>query len=66
MLRFNAYGTAMLHVCLQVAKSLHADDKVNIEVAVLREAFARLQNTKKVCAWLGWLGWMGGLLRRTR
>ncbi|GFH06156.1 BRO1 domain-containing protein [Haematococcus lacustris] len=31
----------------QVAKGMHAEDKVNLEVAVLREAFQRLQAAKK-------------------
>jgi hypothetical protein len=53
----------LLIICLcccwllhQVAKGLHAEDKVNVEVAVLREAFARVQNTKKVRAVFEWLG----------
>ncbi|KAJ9513660.1 hypothetical protein QJQ45_015416, partial [Haematococcus lacustris] len=32
----------------QVAKGMHAEDKVNVEVAVLREAFQRLQAAKKL------------------
>ncbi|KAL6757097.1 BRO1-like domain-containing protein [Haematococcus lacustris] len=32
----------------QVAKGMHAEDKVNLEVAVLREAFQRLQAAKKL------------------
>jgi len=33
-----------------MGKSLHEEDKIALEVSVLREAFAWLQNTKKVRA----------------
>lgn len=39
----------------QAARGLHVEDKIAAEVSVLREAFARLQATKKVCLFCeGW------------
>ena len=38
-----------VEVLTQTAKALRAEDKIAQEVSVLREAFAWLQNTKKVC-----------------
>lgn len=38
-----------VEVLTQTAISLRAAENINTEVSVLREAFAVLQNTKKVC-----------------
>lgn len=46
-LKISVYDVETL---VQLSKALHAEDKVATEIATLREAFARLQNTKKVCA----------------
>lgn len=55
--RSHAQGHAALKASLYhvevlslIGKSLHEEDKIALEVSVLREAFAWLQNTKKVCA----------------
>jgi len=34
---------------MRMSQALRAEDKVSHQVSVLREAFATLQNTKKVC-----------------
>lgn len=34
---------------LQASRALHAEDKINVEIAVLKEAFARLQVCTSTC-----------------